>query len=68
MYMICPTSLEEYLGDEVTFTIPEGSYHIWAKIKRPIQDKDLFEAALQHGVAIVLWAVYRAEIRATDIC
>jgi GntR family transcriptional regulator, regulator for abcA and norABC len=54
-------ALNEYLGEEIAFSIPQGSYHIWGRLKRPAPDKDLVEAGIRHGVVVVPGTVYGAE-------
>ncbi|MCL6599697.1 MAG: PLP-dependent aminotransferase family protein [Alicyclobacillus macrosporangiidus] len=54
-------TLHEYFGKEIAFSIPQGSYHIWGKLKRTVSDQDLVEAAIRHGVIVVPGTVYGAE-------
>ncbi|GMA49953.1 hypothetical protein GCM10025857_13100 [Alicyclobacillus contaminans] len=52
--------LHRYFGDDLTFTIPQGSYHIWGKMKHPVRDRDLAERAIRSGVVIAPGSVYGA--------
>lgn len=54
-------ALKKHCGNELEFSIPQGSYHIWAKLKPLLRDKELVEAAIRHGVVIVPGSVYGAE-------
>jgi GntR family transcriptional regulator of abcA and norABC len=54
-------ALHGYFGKEIAFSIPQGSYHIWGRLKRSVSDKDLVEAAILHGVVVVPGTVYGAE-------
>ncbi len=58
---IMADAIERYFGDELAITVPQGSYHIWGKLRRPMRDKDLLEAAVRHGVVVAPGTVYGAE-------
>lgn len=53
-------SMNEYFGENLEFTVPQGSYHFWVKLKQPIRDKELVESAIRHGVVVVPGSVYGA--------
>jgi GntR family transcriptional regulator, regulator for abcA and norABC len=54
-------SLKGIFNDELEFTVPQGSYHIWAMLKEPLRDKELVESAIRHGVVVAPGLVYGAE-------
>lgn len=54
------SALNKHLRGELSFAIPQGGYHIWAKFRQPVPDKLLMEAAIAHGVVVVPGAVYGA--------
>lgn len=54
-------SLKRIFNGDLEFAVPQGSYHIWAKLKEPFRDKELVEAAIRHGVVVVPGAVYGSE-------
>ncbi|MFK2825918.1 PLP-dependent aminotransferase family protein [Bacillus sp. B190/17] len=47
------TSMREYLGSKVTFQVPDGGIHLWAKLNADIDENKLLEEAINHGVAFV---------------
>ena len=54
-------ALKRIFDNELNFTVSHGSYHIWAKLKQPLRDKELVEAAIRHGVVVVPGSAYGAE-------
>nr|WP_277750917.1 PLP-dependent aminotransferase family protein [Anaerobacillus alkaliphilus] len=41
-----------------SYAIPQGGHELWCKINKPINDKQLFEKCLQHGVLISPSGIY----------
>lgn len=54
-------ALNRHLGHELAFSIPQGSYHIWGKLKSAVRDKELMESGIRYGVVVVPGSVYGAE-------
>lgn len=53
-------SLEKELSDQVSFSIPQGGFHIWCKISDPVQDNRLLEECIRRKVVYVPGSVYGA--------
>ncbi|WP_019153132.1 MocR-like pyridoxine biosynthesis transcription factor PdxR [Robertmurraya massiliosenegalensis] len=47
------TSLNNYVHDEVEFTIPHGGIHLWCKVKKDVDEMKLLENAIKRGVIYV---------------
>lgn len=58
---IMVAAIRRHFGDRLQFSIPQGSYHIWAKLKQPMRDKELIETGIRHGVVVVPGSVYGAD-------
>ncbi|MDQ0188876.1 PLP-dependent aminotransferase family protein [Alicyclobacillus cycloheptanicus] len=54
-------SLSQIFDGELEFAVPQGSYHIWAKLNKPLREQELAEATIRHGVVVVPGSVYGAE-------
>lgn len=54
-------ALTQHFGGELAFTVPQGGYHIWAKIQPFIRDTELVETSVRHGVVVSPGSVYGAE-------
>lgn len=54
-------AITEYFGDTLIYTVPQGSYHIWAKLPNLIRDQNLVELAIRQGVVVVPGAVFGAK-------
>lgn len=44
------TSLNNFLGNQVEFHIPQGGIHIWCKIKKELDEIKLLENSIRQGV------------------
>ncbi|RBW67459.1 PLP-dependent aminotransferase family protein [Bacillus taeanensis] len=47
------SALNEFLGSQVEFFVPEGGIHMWCKLNAPIDDYHLLEKSMEKGVAFV---------------
>jgi GntR family transcriptional regulator of abcA and norABC len=54
-------ALEDNLKESLAWTIPQGGYHIWGKLKSSVRDADLLEASIRHGVVVTPGGVYGAD-------
>ena len=54
-------ALNQYLSDSLSFAVPRGGYHIWARLAQPMGDVALVEAALKQRVVVVPGSAYGAE-------
>ena len=43
-------ALEKHLGDELTFDVPVGGHHVWATLRRPLDERTLYLEAVRAGV------------------
>lgn len=50
--------LNKYLGDFISFRIPEGGFYIWLRFNRKIPMQKLFEEAVKEGVLLNLGDIY----------
>ncbi|WP_274436619.1 aminotransferase class I/II-fold pyridoxal phosphate-dependent enzyme [Alicyclobacillus sp. ALC3] len=55
------SALVRYFGGGLAFTIPEGGYHVWARLQNQFRDKELVETAVQHAVVVAPGSVYGAD-------
>lgn len=65
------SAMEENLKEYMTWTVAQGSYHVWCKLAFDIRDTDLLETCIRHGVVVTPGGVYGAEpgwIRLTYTC
>jgi GntR family transcriptional regulator of abcA and norABC len=51
-------SLEEFLGDQIEFFIPEGGIHMWCKLNDSINEYQLLEESMKKGVAFVPGSIF----------
>jgi DNA-binding transcriptional MocR family regulator len=51
-------------GMRSTFPFHVGGYHLSTRLKKPVIDTELLEAAIRHGVEIVSGQVYGPILRA----
>lgn len=54
------SALETNLKAYMTWTVPQGSYHIWGRLTKDVEDTDLLEACIRHGVIFMPSGVYGA--------
>jgi GntR family transcriptional regulator, regulator for abcA and norABC len=54
-------SLQQQLGDKITFFIPDGGIHLWSKLTNPVDDQKLLEESIKKGVAFVPGSVLGSE-------
>lgn len=52
------STLNQYLGEELEFNLPQGGIHLWCKLKFPLQDQKLLESGIQQGVLFVPGSIY----------
>ena len=45
--------LEEILGDQVEFFVPEGGIHLWCKVQGTFDEYHLLGESIRNGVAFV---------------
>ncbi|KQL46151.1 transcriptional regulator [Brevibacillus choshinensis] len=55
------TALETHLADWVEWNVPEGSYHVWCRLREPCDERLLLDAAIREGVVYNPGSVYGAE-------
>jgi DNA-binding transcriptional MocR family regulator len=46
-------ALRRYLGDDLSFSTPEGGFYLWCRIKRPVSASRLLQEASGEGVSFV---------------
>jgi len=46
-------SLTQHLNDRLTFTVPEGGYFLWGRLKEPVESASCLPHALEHGVGFL---------------
>ena len=46
-------SLDMYLKDEVTFSIPQGGIHLWCHVLKEYNETQLLEESIKRGVIYV---------------
>ena len=46
-------ALERLLGDEATWTTPQGGQHVWVTLRRAVDERALYGEALNTGVAFL---------------
>ncbi|WP_082129984.1 aminotransferase class I/II-fold pyridoxal phosphate-dependent enzyme [Aneurinibacillus tyrosinisolvens] len=54
-------ALEKYGNDQIEWTVPDGSYHVWCRLKTPVREADLLEKGINEGVLFVPGSVYGAD-------
>lgn len=54
-------ALEEALGGFLSWKEPEGSFHVWCRLHRPIDEEALLDAMIREGVVCTPGGVYGAE-------
>lgn len=54
-------TLQKELKNEVSFHIPKGGLHLWCKIKTDVDDQQLFDEAIKHGIIFVPGSVYGSD-------
>ncbi|GMA61044.1 PLP-dependent aminotransferase family protein [Alicyclobacillus fastidiosus] len=54
-------ALEENLKELMTWTIPQGSYHVWCQLSSKVKDTDLLDACIRRGVVVLPGGVYGAD-------
>ncbi|MDR6224161.1 aminotransferase-like domain-containing protein [Desmospora profundinema] len=50
--------IQKHLQEKVEFILPQGGIHLWCKLKTPIRDGKLLDAAIQQSVLFVPGSVY----------
>ena len=46
-------ALERHLGEEATWTVPQGGQHVWVTLRRPVDERALYGEALRAGVGFL---------------
>ena len=46
--------LDEYLGNEVSYILPEGGFFIWVSFKETVNTADFEQLALEYGVSYIV--------------
>lgn len=54
-------ALEKEAGDFLSWNDPEGSFHFWCRLHRPLDEEELLEAMIREGVVCTPGSVYGAE-------
>ncbi|MFC4766034.1 PLP-dependent aminotransferase family protein [Effusibacillus consociatus] len=54
-------ALDQYVGDQVKWNMPEGSYHIWCRLRNAIPDREVLETGIQNRVLFLPGEIYGAE-------
>ncbi|WP_035102368.1 PLP-dependent aminotransferase family protein [Aneurinibacillus terranovensis] len=54
-------ALEAVVGDQVKWTVPSGSYHMWCRIPWEVDEEKLMECGIKNGVLFSPGGVYGAE-------
>lgn len=54
-------ALEKEAGDFFSWNDPEGSFHFWCRLHRPLDEEELLEAMIREGVVCTPGSVYGAE-------
>jgi len=60
-------ALEVNLKGYLTWTVPQGSYHVWCKLMFDIRDMDILETCIHKGVMVVPGAG-QTGIHPVDVC
>lgn len=47
-------ALDEYLGNEVSYILPEGGFFIWVSFKETVNTADFEQLALEYGVSYIV--------------
>lgn len=47
------TALERHLGDEASWLEPAGGHHVWVTLRRPVDERALYAAAIAAGVTFL---------------
>lgn len=55
------TALDLHLSDCAEWNVPEGSYHVWCRLREPVGERQLLDAAIREGVVFTPGSVYGAE-------
>ncbi|WP_018131997.1 aminotransferase-like domain-containing protein [Effusibacillus pohliae] len=53
-------ALQQYVREQANWTVPEGSYHVWCRLRRAIPDAELLEAGIENGVLFMPGSVFGA--------
>lgn len=54
-------ALEEHLGPDATWTVPEGGQHFWVTLRRAVDERALYGEALRAGVSFLPGGAAEAE-------
>ncbi|HZG82329.1 MAG TPA: PLP-dependent aminotransferase family protein [Brevibacillus sp.] len=54
-------ALENEVGDFLSWNDPEGSFHFWCRLHRPLDEEELLDAMIREGVVCTPGGVYGAE-------
>jgi DNA-binding transcriptional MocR family regulator len=54
-------ALERHLDGEATWTVPDGGHHVWATLRRPVDERAFYAAALDHGTSFLPGGAVQAE-------
>ncbi|RJX38534.1 PLP-dependent aminotransferase family protein [Paenibacillus pinisoli] len=52
------TLLNRYMGSRAEWSLPQGGFYIWLRIRSPIQVRRLFDLALKEGILLHPGSVY----------
>jgi 2-aminoadipate transaminase len=56
-------ALERHLEGEYDADVPRGGHHVWATLKRPVDERTLYSEALRHGMSFTPGGALTAERR-----
>lgn len=54
-------ALERHLGDDATWTVPDGGNHVWVTLRDPIDERLLYVEAMRSGTAFLPGGALMAE-------
>ncbi|WP_301169829.1 PLP-dependent aminotransferase family protein [Brevibacillus nitrificans] len=55
-------ALNACLADHAEWRVPEGSYHVWCRLREPRDEHVLLDAAIREGIVFTPGTVYGAEV------
>ena len=56
-------ALERHLEGEYDADVPHGGHHVWATLRRPVDERTLYSEALRHGMSFTPGGALTAERR-----
>ncbi len=54
-------ALERHVAADATWTVPPGGHHVWLTLRRPVDERELYAAALRCGVSYLPGGAVQAE-------